>query len=97
MAAGTRSLPPRSAWARDLKEPYLHDKWTRWRNGYVSTICKQEGIMKLVLGKPDGKELVLAEHKAGSWQPNPNLTADMAAFLQGSDPEQFEMWVEEVE
>jgi hypothetical protein len=53
--------------------------------------------MKLVLGKPDGKGLVLAEHKAGSWQPNPNLTGDMAAFLQGSDPEQFEMWVEEAE
>ena len=46
--------------------------------------------MKLVLGKPDGKELVLAERKGGGWQPNPNLAADMAAPVQlpprASDP-----------
>jgi hypothetical protein len=58
---------------------------------------QQEGIMKLVLGKPDDKELVIAEHVGGVWKPNPNLTANMAAFLQGSDPEQYEMWVEEAE
>jgi hypothetical protein len=51
--------------------------------------------MKLVLGRPDGVELILAEQKDGSWRPNPNLTTEMAAFLQGSDPEQFETWVEE--
>jgi hypothetical protein len=58
---------------------------------------KQEGNMKLMLGKPDDTELVLAERTGGSWRPNPNLAAEMAAFLQGADPEQFEMWVEEDE
>ena len=53
--------------------------------------------MKLVLGKPDDSELVLAEQSGGTWRPNPNLTAEMAAFLQGADPDQFEMWVEEPE
>ena len=53
--------------------------------------------MKLVIGKPDGKELVLAEQAGGAWRPNPNLASEMATFLQGADPEQFEMWVEEPE
>ena len=53
--------------------------------------------MKLMLGKPDDTELVLAEQTGGSWRPNPNLAAEMAAFLQGADPEQFEMGVEEPE
>ena len=47
--------------------------------------------------KPDDTELMLAEQVAGAWRPNPNLAADMAAFLKGADPEQFEMWVEEPE
>ena len=51
--------------------------------------------MKLMLGKPDDSEMVLAEHAGGSWQPNPKLMAEMTAFLQGADPEEFEMWVEE--
>jgi hypothetical protein len=29
--------------------------------------------------------------------PSPTLAADMVKFLQGADPEQFEMWVEEPE
>jgi hypothetical protein len=53
--------------------------------------------MKLMLGKPDDTELVLAEQNSGAWRPNPNLAAEMAAFLQGADPERFEMWVEEDE
>jgi hypothetical protein len=53
--------------------------------------------MKLILGKPDDTELMLAEQVAGGWRPNPNLAAEMAAFLKGADPEQFEMWVEEPE
>ena len=53
--------------------------------------------MKLMLGKPDDTELTLAEHVSGAWRPNPNLAADMATFLKGADPEQFEMWVEEPE
>jgi hypothetical protein len=53
--------------------------------------------MKLMLGKPDDSELMLAEQVAGAWRPNPNLAAEMAAFLKGADPEQFEMWVEEPE
>ena len=51
--------------------------------------------MKLMLGKPDDTEIVLAEQVGGTWRPNSNLMAGMAAFLQGTDPEQFEMWVEE--
>ena len=53
--------------------------------------------MKLMLGKPDDTELMLAEQVAGPWRLNPNLAAEMAAFLKGADPEQFEMWVEEPE
>jgi hypothetical protein len=53
--------------------------------------------MKLIIGKPDDSELVLAEQIGGAWRPNPNLAAEMAAFLQEADPEQFEMWVEEPE
>ncbi len=53
--------------------------------------------MKLMMGKPDDTEIVLAEQVGGVWRPNPNLVAEMATFLQGADPEQFEMWVEEPE
>jgi hypothetical protein len=53
--------------------------------------------MKLMLGKPDDTELTLAEQTGGTWRPSPTLGADIAKFLQGADPEQFEMWVEELE
>jgi hypothetical protein len=53
--------------------------------------------MKLIIGKPDESQIVLAEQTGGAWRPNPNLTAELATFLQGADPEQFEMWVEEPE
>ena len=53
--------------------------------------------MKLMLGKPDDTEIVLAEHSGGVWQPSSTLAADMATFLHGADPEQFELWVEEPE
>lgn len=53
--------------------------------------------MKLMLGRPDDSEMMLAEQTGGVWKPNPTLAADMAKFLQGADPEQFEMWVEELE
>lgn len=53
--------------------------------------------MKLVIGKSDDSEIVLAEQVNGAWKPNPNLTAELAAFLQGANPEEFEMWVEEPE
>ena len=53
--------------------------------------------MKLMLGKPDATHIALAEETDGVWKPSPTLTTDMAKFLQGADPEQFEMWVEELE
>ena len=53
--------------------------------------------MKLVIGKPDESEVVLAEESGGAWKPNPNLTSELAKFLQGANPEEFEMWVEEDE
>ena len=53
--------------------------------------------MKLLIGKSDDSEIVLAEQSNGTWKPNPNLVTELAAFLQGSDPEDFEMWVEEPE
>jgi hypothetical protein len=53
--------------------------------------------MKLVLGKPDDTEVVLAEQVGGAWRPSPNLSTELAAFLKDSDPEEFEMWVEEPE
>jgi hypothetical protein len=53
--------------------------------------------MKLMLGKPDDSEITLAQQDNGVWKPSPTLAADMAKFLQGADPEQFEMWVEELE
>jgi hypothetical protein len=58
---------------------------------------QQEAHMKLIIGKPDDTEIVLAEQAGGAWRPNPNLSSEMIAFLQGADPEQFEMWVEEPE
>ncbi|MET0195330.1 MAG: hypothetical protein ABW200_18360 [Hyphomicrobiaceae bacterium] len=53
--------------------------------------------MKLCIGKPDGSELVLAEEASGAWKPSTTIAADMAAFLAGANPEQFELWVEEDE
>jgi hypothetical protein len=53
--------------------------------------------MKLIIGKPDDTEIILAEQAGGVWRPNPNLSSEIMAFLQGADPEQFEMWVEEPE
>ena len=53
--------------------------------------------MKLMLGKPDDSEITLAEQAGGVWKPNPSLASDMAAFLKDANPEQFEMWVEELE
>jgi hypothetical protein len=53
--------------------------------------------MKLIIGKPDDSEVVLAQEVGGTWTPNPNLATDIATFLRGADPEQFEMWVEEPE
>ena len=53
--------------------------------------------MKLVIGKPDDSEVVLAEESGGAWKPNPNLSPELAKFLQGANPEEFEMWVEEDE
>jgi hypothetical protein len=47
--------------------------------------------MKLIIGKPDDSELVLAEQVGSARRPNPNLAAEMAAFLQGADPEQFDV------
>ena len=58
---------------------------------------KQEGNTKLMLGKPDDTELVLAGQTGGSWRPNPNLAPEIAAFHQVADPEQYEIWVEEAE
>ncbi|HXE68766.1 MAG TPA: hypothetical protein VN523_05365 [Hyphomicrobiaceae bacterium] len=53
--------------------------------------------MKLIIGRPDETEVVLAEAVNGAWKPNPNIASEMATFLEGADPEQFEMWVEEPE
>ena len=53
--------------------------------------------MKLMLGKPDEGEIVLAEETGGTWKPSPTVAADLATFLQGADPEEFELWVEESE
>jgi hypothetical protein len=53
--------------------------------------------MKLVIGKPDESEIVLAEQSGGAWIPNPNLSAEFAKYLQGANPEDFEMWIEEDE
>jgi hypothetical protein len=53
--------------------------------------------MKLMLGRPDETEMVLAEQSGSGWKPSATLAADMAKFLQNADPEQFEMWVEELE
>jgi hypothetical protein len=51
--------------------------------------------MKLFIGKPDGAELVLAEEAGGAWKPSATLAADMATFLTGANPADFELWVEE--
>jgi hypothetical protein len=53
--------------------------------------------MKLFIGKPDDSMIMVAEQVNGAWKVNSNLTAEMTTFLQGADPEQFEMWVEEPE
>jgi hypothetical protein len=51
--------------------------------------------MKLMLGRPDDTEITLAEQVNGTWQPSPKLVSDLTSFLQGADPEEFELWVEE--
>ena len=53
--------------------------------------------MKLMLGKSDETAIALAEETGGAWNPSPTLAADMVKFLQGADPEEFELWVEETE
>ena len=53
--------------------------------------------MKLVIGKPDDDEVVLAEESGDVWKPNPNLSPELAKFLQSANPEEFEMSVEEDE
>jgi hypothetical protein len=53
--------------------------------------------MKLMLGISDDSAIPLAEEADGVWKPSPTLAADMAKFLQGADPEEFELWVEEPE
>jgi len=54
-------------------------------------------MMKLMLGKPEDGAIPLAEEAGGVWKPSPTLAADLAKFLQGADPEEFELWVEEPE
>ena len=51
--------------------------------------------MKLMLGRPDETEITLAEQTGGVWKPSATFAADMAKLLQGGEPEEFEMWVEE--
>ena len=53
--------------------------------------------MKLMLGRPDKTEIILAEQTGGAWKPSATFAADMAKLLQGGEPEEFEMWVEEFE
>jgi hypothetical protein len=53
--------------------------------------------MKLVIGKSDGNEIVIAEENGGVWKPSSNLAPELEAFLKGANPEDFEMWVEEDE
>jgi hypothetical protein len=53
--------------------------------------------MKLMLGKPDESAIALAEEAGGVWKPSATLAADLAKFLQAADPEQFELWAEELE
>jgi hypothetical protein len=67
------------------------------RRGGESAAPTKRAKMKLVIGKPDDSEIVLAEQTGSAWRPNPNLATELATFLQGADPEQFEMWVEEPE
>ena len=38
--------------------------------------------MKLLIGKSDDSEIVLAEQSNGTWKPNPNLVTELAAFLR---------------
>ena len=45
--------------------------------------------MKLMLGISDDNAIPLAEETGGVWK--------RAKFLQGADPEEFELWVEEPE
>jgi hypothetical protein len=53
--------------------------------------------MKLMLGKPDDTAILLAQRVGEDWKPSPSLSTDMTAFLRGADPEEFELWVEELE
>ena len=52
--------------------------------------------MKLVIGT-DANNVVLAEETGGTWKPDPNVVAELGKLLQGANPEEFEMWVEEDE
>ena len=42
--------------------------------------------MKLVIGKSDESEIVIAEECGESWKPNPNVVADLQKFLHGPTP-----------
>jgi hypothetical protein len=53
--------------------------------------------MKLVIGKPDDSEIVLAEESGGAWRASDNLSTQLGKFLQGVNPEELEMWVEDDE
>ena len=37
--------------------------------------------MKLIIGRPDETEVVLAEEVNGSWKPNPNIASEMATLV----------------
>jgi len=45
----------------------------------------------------DDTAMALAEQLGGVWKPKPHARRRNGEFLQDADPEQFEMWVEEVE
>ena len=53
--------------------------------------------MKLVIGRPDDGEIVLAEEAGGTWRASANLAIELGKFLQDCNPEELEMWVEDDE
>jgi hypothetical protein len=53
--------------------------------------------MKLVIGRPDDSEIVLAEEAGGTWRASANLAIELGKFLQDCNPEELEMWVEDDE
>jgi hypothetical protein len=103
-AASTHKYLSTTAW-RSARTPcrcrakpsYFLSNLERRDSNEVAFPFQQEANMKLIIGKPDDTEIVLAEQAQGVWRPNPNLSTEMTTFLQGADPEQFEMWVEEPE